>query len=152
MKKLHTCLLACTGSCTHVLALRLIEDITEGETHTAVWLDFPLHGASTIIHGQVGAVALEQVIHKQLCDESTFAEAFVSRKAGYPTSLVEMSVTTMSLGLKRCVHTDVECLREAECVLPLERAKRTIELSLSVGSVGIIPIPDANVLQNLKTD
>ena len=64
MKMLHSSLLAfaCTGA--FVFAFGLIKDIAEGESHTAVRLDFPLHGASAIVHGQVGATALEQVVHK----------------------------------------------------------------------------------------
>ena len=52
---LHTCFLSCTGSCTLVFALGAVEDIAKGEADTAIRLDFPLHRAASIVHGQVVA-------------------------------------------------------------------------------------------------
>ena len=51
-----------------------------------------------------------------------------------------MRIAAVSLGLKRRIHTDIECLRETEGVLPLERADRTVEFSLPVGSVSGVPL------------
>ena len=106
----HTCFLACTRTCTLVLALRLVEDIAEGKAHTAVRLDFPLHGASTIVHRQILTIGLKQVVGKELGNETSLEKTLVSREAQRSAGLVHVRIAAVSLGLERCIHPNVECL------------------------------------------
>ena len=139
MKNLHTCFLAFTGSCTLVLVLGLIEDIAEGEVHTAVRLDFPLHGASAIVHGQISATRLKQVVGKELGNETSLEETFVCREAYDAIGLVYVRIAGMPLGLEGCIYPDIESLRETDGVLPLERTERTVEVCFSVRCIGSVP-------------
>ena len=140
MKMLHSSLLtfACTGA--FVFTFGLVEHIAESEADTAVRLDFPLYGTSTIIHGQVVTTGLKQVIGKELGAETAFAETLVSRKTQYAASLVKMRIAIVSFGLERCIKTDIECLRELEGILPLERAERVVEVCFSLRSIGGVPL------------
>lgn len=53
----------------------------ESETHTAVRLDFPLHRETSIVHSQISATRLKQVIGKELGNETSLKETLVCREA-----------------------------------------------------------------------